>query len=373
MSRKRIMLLCHEGVGLGHLRRISRIAEVLQQRHSCLIVTGIREAFWLVPQKCELLKLPSWEGIDQIRAARRGREPTIDMSRQDALAFRSGLMLAAAQFFNPHAILVDYLPFGHHGELRQLLAATPAKKYLIHRGITDSSDESILRGPATEEIADIYDRIMVMADVRVSDLAVKDRYCPRAAKKIEYCGYIVPEIERRMGDTTFDVVSTGGGGNGAEELLTACLRAAERNSHVSFCVVLGPRSRLSAKTIGKIPINATVIESTERLPELLASASVVVSTGGYNSILETVSGGGRIIVHPNQQGDDDEQLEFVNGLSSYYPIRLARDLGAISEMIAEQLKLFAKSGRAPFPLAAEGLTHISRTITLDLDKSEVHA
>lgn len=365
MSRKRILLLCHEGVGLGHLRRISRIAAALQQRHACLVVTGIREALWLVPQECELLKLPSWEGIDQMRAARRGRTPAIDMSRPEALAFRSELMLAAARSFRPDAILVDYLPFGHGDELRQLILSTPARKYLVHRGITDTSDESILQGAATEEIADTYDRILVMADRRVSDLAVKDRYCARAAAKIEYCGYIVPELARHAGDIKFDVVCAGGGGSGAEELMTACARAAERNPDASFCIVVGPRSRLSARGLGEIPSNAHVIESTDRLPQLFAQAAVVVSTGGYNSILETVSGGGRIIVHPNQRGDDDEQQAFATGLSRHYPIRLVRDLGAIVQAVRDELRLFRSSGKAPFPLAGDGLARILDIVSRD--------
>lgn len=361
------MLCCHDGTGLGHLRRISRIAAALQQYHSCLVVTGVREALWLVPRECELLKLPSWEGIDQLHATRHGRKPAIDMSRQEAMAFRRGLLQAAAKSFGPDAILVDYLPFGRDGELRDLLEGASAKKYLVHRGITDKSDETILRGDATEQIANSYDRIMVMADVRASDLAAADRYSPSAAAKIKYCGYIVPEVFQGEQQPKFDVVCSGGGGKGSEAVLAACVRAAQHNPDASFCIVFGPRSRLSSERMKDVPVNAKLVDWTDRMPELLASASVVVSTGGYNSVLEAVSGGARIMVYPSQRGSDDEQQTFATRLADFYPIRLVRDLDTMPELIREELAAFRRSGKAPFPLSASGIDRLVSIVAADLE------
>ena len=370
MGRKRILLYCHDGVGLGHLRRISRIAAKLQQRYSCLVATGVREALWLVPDECEILKLPSWEGIDRSRARRRGRVPAIEMDRQEAVAFRSALLMATARSFNPNAIVVDYRPFGNFGELREMLSGTAAKKYLIHRGISDTSDGSELAGSATEEIADTYDRIMVVADPRLSDLAMTDRYCPRAAAKIEYCGYIVPETTRISIDSARNVVCSGGGGFGSEELMTACLRAADHNPYIPMCIVLGPRSRMAAQDLGGIPSHVKFLKSTMDLGELHASAAVVVSSGGYNSVLEAISGGARIIIHPNQRGSDDEQERFAQALSTYYPIRIVRELGALSGAIQEEYELFSKCGKASFQLAIQGLSRILAIISKDIENHQ---
>lgn len=369
MTRKRILLYCHDGTGLGHLRRISRIAEALQREHSCLIVTGTRDALWLAPQACEVLKLPSWYGIDRLHAARQGKSPAIEMSRSEALILRRELLLAASRAFRPDAIIVDYLPFGSHDELRPLFSEATAKKFLIHRGITDTSDEPILRGGATLEIASVYDRILVMADKRVTDLAATDRYCARAAEKIVYCGYALPDIPQESGGVCFDVVCCGGGGAGAEELMIACIRAAESNTPYSFCIVLGPRSRLSAKGMDSVPPNAKIVDVSPKLPALLSGASVIVTTGGYNSMMEAIRGGGRIIVCPNQRGADDEQQNFASTLSRVYPVSLARDPRTIPETVSRELQLFAHLGRASFPLSAEGLSTAAKTIASELDNT----
>jgi len=59
MERKRILLFVFDGTGLGHLRRMSRIAERLQREFVVLVVTGMREAAWLVPASCEVMILPN--------------------------------------------------------------------------------------------------------------------------------------------------------------------------------------------------------------------------------------------------------------------------------------------------------------------------
>lgn len=366
MTRKRIMLFCHDGTGLGHLRRTSRIAAALQERFSCLVVTGAREALWLVPAGCELIKLPSWDGIDDAHAARRGRAPAIDMSRREAVAFLEGLIDAAARSFQPDAILVDYLPLGKCGELHHLILTTSARKYLVHRGISDTSDASQLRGAATELIAGWYDRILVMADPRVSDLVHRDRYCRRAEEKMAYCGYILPEITRPCSGPSFDVVCAGGGGRNSEDLLRTCVSAARDSPDLTFAIVLGPRSSLSRTLIGECPVNATVFDTEPELPQLLASAPIVVCTGGYNSVLEAVTGGARVIVHPSQRGMDDEQKVFAAGLAQYYPVRLVEDLAALGSVISEETKMARQSGRAAFPLAKDGLANLVERVSRDL-------
>ena len=66
MPRNRVLLSCHDGTGLGHLRRISRLAGVLQGQFSTLVLCGMREAAWIVPQECGFIRLP---GIGMVSIA----------------------------------------------------------------------------------------------------------------------------------------------------------------------------------------------------------------------------------------------------------------------------------------------------------------
>ena len=66
MARPRVLLFCHDGTGLGHLRRISRLAGALTEQFSTLVLSGVREASWIVPADCGLVMLPNWDGIDPL-------------------------------------------------------------------------------------------------------------------------------------------------------------------------------------------------------------------------------------------------------------------------------------------------------------------
>jgi predicted glycosyltransferase len=126
---------------------------------------------------------------------------------------------------------------------------------------------------------------------------------------------------------------------------------------------------MTAQDSGRIPSNVKFLKSAMDLGELHASAAVVVSTGGYNSVLEAISGGARIIIHPSQGGNDDEQERFGQALSTYYPVRIVRELGALSGTIQEEFELFFKLGKARFELAKQGLNRILATISKDLENS----
>lgn len=55
-ERKRILIFVHDGRGLGHLRRLCRLADQLKHDASVLFVTGHRDASYLVPKDCEYIR-----------------------------------------------------------------------------------------------------------------------------------------------------------------------------------------------------------------------------------------------------------------------------------------------------------------------------
>ena len=57
--QKRFMFFVHDGIGLGHLSRMSKIAQGLQGLAACLVVSGYREMSWMVSKECEYIHLPN--------------------------------------------------------------------------------------------------------------------------------------------------------------------------------------------------------------------------------------------------------------------------------------------------------------------------
>ncbi len=368
MARKRVLLYAHDGMGMGHLRRVSRIADTLSANFSTLVLSGMRESAWIVPASSGLVKLPDWDGLSRTRAERLGRQPWVDLKPDETLAFRSRAIFDAARLYRPDALIVDYLPMGQRRELQPLLETLPCPRYLVHRGIADASDSFCLRGEATREIAAHYDRILVASDKRLGDIAVADDYCAEARAIMSYVGFVTAPPEPPGSGPDPYVVCSAGGGFKAERTMLACLAIARRHPSIPFRIVLGPRSRLKTADVDAPP-SCDVRQHREDLADLHRDAAVVVTTGGYNSVLEAAFGGAMVIVHPNQSGDDDEQACFADLLSAHHPVQRLDALEDLEAALLLWWKEAAGRPRAPLALERRGDEVISSIITDDLTAS----
>jgi predicted glycosyltransferase len=344
---------------------ISRLASSLHEQFSTLVMCGMREASWIVPPECGLVKLPDWDGIDGSRAQRAGRIPWIDLSAPEATLFRSHAIEEFARLYRPDVIIVDYLPFGQGRELDVLFSLRHPLRYLLHRGLTDTSDSKVLRGAATREIADTYDRILVASDRRIVDIAAEDDYCEKAKTKVTYVGFIAPPTIPRGVDWSPRVVCSGGGGFRSEDLMLQCIKVAESNPHIPMVIVLGPKSRLSASLMS-VPRNCEVYAMREDLPKMHQTAAIVISSGGYNSVLEAASGGARLIIYPNQTGDDDEQRRFADRLLKYHPVYRLNHLDSLEELLRSNWSESIGQTTLGLCLDMRGAEHIRALLEADL-------
>ena len=120
-SKPRILIHSHDSYGLGHLRRTLALARAFVEHDpglGVLILTGstVSGAFWM-PQGIDIVKLPSAVKVSN-RVYKPGRLPvTFERLRK----LRSGLMLSAAETFNPHTFIVDKTPLGMKREVARTL------------------------------------------------------------------------------------------------------------------------------------------------------------------------------------------------------------------------------------------------------------
>src|SRR5581483_1168764 len=110
------------GTGLGHLRRLARIAHQMQGRFACLVVTGHRAAAnWFVPATCEYVHLPSWDSLVPEKARYWDRAPFLNVDLSGAVELRQQIIQGIMQGFRPDAVFVDHLPLGANDELAQVI------------------------------------------------------------------------------------------------------------------------------------------------------------------------------------------------------------------------------------------------------------
>lgn len=348
-SQRRVLFFVHDGLGLGHLRRISRIAKSLQGPCACMIVSGHRQGTWLIPPECGYILLPSLDTLLPKQARYWNREPFLKVKRSEALSFRQSLLESVFKSFKPDAVFVDYLPLGKNEELGRLIYEGEFRKYFVMRGVLDHPDQvraDVLKGRAEDALANRYDKLFVACDAKICDVAREYQLHESITKKIAYVGYVSDAVseeeiksarhERGIPSGGKWIVCSAGGGTLGESLIKECLRLSKQMSDCFFDVVVGPRSSLrwDYKTSevfgdGRVRIH----RECHHLPMLHAACDVAVISGGYNSLVEAMEGRASIIIVPTQVQANDEQCLHASRLARHVPVRLLQGIQYLYEAV----------------------------------------
>jgi len=331
-GKYRFVFYVHDGAGLGHLTRITRVAEKLESELvECLIVSGFREMSFIVPSKIKYCKLPSRETMIEERAQYWGKRAFIDIDIPEVYQWRKRDMEYIFNEYKPDAFFIDYYPTGKRGELKQIISGhTETAFYYIHRGII-GCDWSIKTQVLTEEnvyyLENYFEKLFLMNDREIFDFS-KEYHLPRKVKeKCIIAGYTkktIPaafkrKIRKMRGLKPGEVwaVCTAGGGKLGEKFTEEVSCLPDLFPQVKFDIVLGPRSSLEELKQGAD--NCCLHKTFEKLPELIAAADICITTGGYNTIVEALSNNTYLIISPSQLEPEDEQY--------FHALKLKEKLG----------------------------------------------
>ncbi|MBL8895318.1 MAG: hypothetical protein JNJ53_11990, partial [Rhizobiales bacterium] len=198
---------------------------------------------------------------------------------------------------------------------------------------------------------------------------------PSTRARMSYVGFLqrsVPhsDIPMRMPEGDYILVTTGGGGDGAELIhnVLDAYRSDNRLQHKAL-VVLGPfmpvrkRRKLIRKAQAVPQVN--MIEFDKRLETLMAGSSGVVGMGGYNTFCEILSFDKPAIIVPRLQPREEQFIR----------ARRAAELGIIEMVLPEQAAdpaLFAAAlaglpkrsppSKSGAPVALNGLENITNLV-----------
>lgn len=359
MRQPRILFCTHDGKGLGHLTRLSRVAVALQKDCACLFLSGHRTIANILPESCEFIHLPSLDSLFPKRAAYWGRKPFLNVTRPEALRFRMALIETAFREFAPDVVLVDHLPLGHHNEIATALASSPARKYLMLRGVLNVPElarAEIFSPESLKTLEESFSRILVASDPAVSDLVAEYQgHLPQSVlDKVAHVGYVAPRFDssqlaaarrdRGLSPEIPWVVCSAGGGMTGETLIEHCRLLVERFPHVAFDLVYGPRSYWKDRGEKKGAANLRILSESWQLPVFHAAADVVICRGGYNTLMEVAMGHAQIICCPYTTVENREQLIHAERLSNHLPLVVASELSEISDLLARALAEWSSKG-----------------------------
>ncbi len=308
-GQRRLLIYSHDSFGLGHLRRCRTIAHALVRHRpdlQVLILTGspIIGSFSFA-NRVDFVRIP---GVIKLKDG--DYMPlSLDIGLRDILTIRGQIIRHTADAFAPDLFLVDKEPLGLRGEVKDTLAMLKARGVPLVLGLRDVLDEP---GQLAEEwerknvapaLDEYYDHIWVYGLPSICNAVEGIELPPRIGRNVHYTGY----LHREAGTTTrppiappgigkqpYLLVTTGGGGDGAE-LIDAVLSAYEHDPLIPYpaLLVLGPfmHSILQDEFMKRVAHLASVeaITFDANLETLMDGAAGVVAMGGYNTFCEILS------------------------------------------------------------------------------------
>ena len=344
-----ILLYSHDTYGLGHLRRNSAIAQALVNADPAVrvcLITGSSLADQVPMPAIEVLRMPSAVkvGAESYRAAD-------SRSTAGLLAERAGTIASALLRLRPDVFLVDHSALGMKGELR--LALKLGHDGLLRTrfvlGLRDVLDNpAVVRRTWLEQgvyraLHLFYDQILVYGCRDLFDVPERYALTPFLKRRTIFTGYVAkPEgLEgRSQGEPCWPSVSdgririlvtAGGGGDGYrlfESFMEVWPEVAQRALGI---LVTGPLleeglHRSLVERAARLPGLRLVRFATNML-SLIAASDLVVTMGGYNSVVEALAARRQMVIAPRVEPRREQLIraEMLEGLGLARVARL--DLG----------------------------------------------
>jgi predicted glycosyltransferase len=318
----RIAFYTHDTFGLGHTRRVAKLANRITQDFpnvQCLIITGLDKA-GLIPlsPRVDFVRVP---GVTKTgRESYRSRNMSVSLA--ELITIRSSIIQAAMDSFRAHIFIVDNVPLGMSGEIKEVLERLKKARNQIHtvltmRDVLDTPEEIkrvwSQRGDY-EALDKLYDLILIFGDSKIFDPVKAYSFPDSVSIKVRFCGYMgafsldgnrylspqgMPKKDQEL------ITVTAGGGEDGFPLVKTYLESVTENKSLNSAqhlVLLGPYMPEKERTeIHNLYGNKPKIFVRDFVPDSenwIQSSELVVSMAGYNTIYEVLSLNVRSLVVP---------------------------------------------------------------------------
>jgi predicted glycosyltransferase len=365
---QRIALYSQDTHGLGRMRRNIAIARSLaaDEPRAILLISGAGEAAILgLPEGADTLGLPALE--DAGHAGSR----CLGIGTEGLVRLRSAALRSALASFRPDVLVVDRVPAGVGGELRDSFETLHRMGTQIVLGLPDvlGDHERVWADWHISDSIDVvrrhYDRIWVYGDPHVFDPVV-EHGLPRDLRRMtRYTGYLdgsqadpaaatrsrTIRDEHGLGDGPVHVCLAGGGDDDGARLAGAFAETPLPGGSTGV-VLTGPfmeRERLAAlDAAARRRDDLRVLRVLPGADTLIWLADRVVAMGGYHTTSEALAAGRRALIVPSAHGRPDQLIR----------ARRLENLGAADVLPSAELnpralgEWIAADARPPAPLTS---------------------
>lgn len=350
----RALVYCHDLFGLGNVSRMLSFCRRLQEARPSLQIlfvtgSGALRGF-LLPECFEYIKLPEICRTEDGKI----RPRSLDLPTADVAQLRARMIADAASAFDPDLVLIDKKPLGALDELEPTLTMLErrgrARRVLVLRDILDSPERTrheLADGRFAAAVAAHTDRVLVLGEQSVFDVAAAYDLPDEVAGRVRYCGYLEPaELISTTGTAGCALytmglspsrptilVTVGGGEDGGPLFDLAVAAALGPLRAKQMALVCGPKlpavQRATALAAQAARPGLRVLPETGSMLSLMRAADVVVSMAGYNSVCEVMASGTPAVLVPRSRPSEEQttraRLLAKLGLATVLPLDAGPD------------------------------------------------
>lgn len=352
----RVLIWVQHLLGTGHTVRATAIAHALRERGADVtLALGARPPATLDLAGLDVLPLHPVAATDG--SFRVIVDP--DGAPYEAVAARR---LAALERHlderGADVLLTEAFPFGRRRFAAELMPLIARARQRGARTVSSIRDVLVRKSAAKEaqmaaNAAANFDRILVHADPRV--VALDDSFASAASlgDRLVYTGFVdgggtVPVRPAPPGERAGVVVSAGGSNVGAA-LVAASIAAAGALDPLPVRILVPPA--LGERLAGwraDAPANVVLEPNRPDFRALLAQAALSVSQAGYNTVLDVLAAGPRIIFVPFAAHEETEQTDRARALERRGLARVLPECDLTPAALAAAMRA-ALAGPLPAP------------------------
>jgi predicted glycosyltransferase len=316
-ARWRCLFWVQSLLGSGHLRRTLLLAEAFAARGGeVTLVNGGPAGPWQPAAGVRLVQLPPVlaRGGDFGDLVDGTGAPYGDRLRTERQ--RTLLNLLTMQ---PQAVATEMFPFGRRAFRAELLPWLEAASSLRPRPCVVASVRDILVSkpdPAryrwmVDACLAHYDRVLVHGDERLMPFAASFPPAAELGARVVQTGFVHQGVPPSIAGPAPAVLVSAGGGAVGERLLRATLSARPRSRYADAPWLLVGGHNLPAPTLAalaaELPPGCALVRHRPDLAALMGRCEVAVSQAGYNTVVEALAVGARMVLVPFAAGEEDEQ------------------------------------------------------------------
>jgi predicted glycosyltransferase len=342
------MLYAHDGTGIGHVVRTCTLAGAIRSLYPNAVVsvaTGSPVVQRYLPAGVRLHQLPPQVRVDanvpqMVIKTQRAERKRLTLERRQ-------MLLEYVQDWLPDVLLVDHLPLGKREELNravQFLHTAGRTAFLGYRRILEdhhSTEQIFNYGPFRSALVSFFKAIIVYAPTWVEETHGPLTNTPLPQIHV---GFVCRReasskqaARRHFGlNAGHNVVACClGGGRDTWPMARAILESWRHlnPAHTVLLFFVGPHQSPPDHELQSYAVepNISIIRDSPHFPRGIAAADAVLTTGGYNSMLEALVLGRPLWAIPNQRFECEQEnsVAYFEQLGLVNRIRLDESLETV--------------------------------------------